>query len=63
MKIRKDEFKMTLEELYKRLSYRDAIISISLRDFPWDRGYKEGFSDGLDYAFKLIKRLKLEEKE
>lgn len=48
---------MTLKELRERLNYRDAFVSISLKDFPWDRGYKEGFSDGLEYALKLISRL------
>lgn len=26
--------------------------------FPWDRGYREGYADGIRYAFELLERVR-----
>lgn len=50
---------LTLGEVKSRLS--DEIHSFdrpdSIHTFPWDRGYREGYVNGLQQAYKLVDRL------
>lgn len=54
---------MTIDEIRERLKYRYEINNAARAHFPWDRGYLEGFADGIRYAYALLERLEKENQE
>ena len=48
---------MTIKEAKERLKYRHEINNAARAHFPWDRGYLEGFADGIKYAYALLEKL------
>lgn len=54
---------MTIDEIMDRLKYRYEINNAARAHFPWDRGYLEGFADGIRYAYALLERLEEESED
>lgn len=54
---------MTLEHVITMLkeTYENRKNDQSNKYFPWDRGYLEGYADGIGYAYELLSRVKSEE--
>ncbi len=55
-------YRMTLEHAKYVLNeaYQDRKNMQNEGRFPWDRGYREGYADGIRYACELLGRVKNE---
>ena len=53
-------YKMTLEHAKEILkeTYEGRKGLQNEGRFPWDRGYREGYTDGIRYACELLERVK-----
>lgn len=46
-----------------KMAYNKEKGLRSNRQFPWDRGYMEGYADGIEYAYDVICRIERESQE